>query len=121
MGNPNPSPATRFKKGGNANPSGKSKEQKRIELEAAQMSAQMRHDILTSMMEKIADPDDEATVLSFFDPKDLIKLFKDSEDRGFGLAKATHEHTGQDGGPIVVSPSDKLAEILDAISIRKAS
>ncbi len=80
MANPNPSPETRFKKGNNANPGGKSKEQKRLETEAARMSVTLRHKMLSAMTERA---EQGANVLEMIDPATL-KLFKDSEDRAHG-------------------------------------
>ena len=98
-GNPNPSPETRFKPGSTPNPGGKSKELKRLEMEAAEMSARLRHAALSSMMEKLhgnlLDVDDIVKA-------DMLRLFKDSEDRAHGTPKATTEMTGANGGPVAV-------------------
>jgi hypothetical protein len=96
MANPNPSPETRFQPGNNANPGGKTKEQKRIELEAAEMAAKLRHAMLSAMTEKLAAgvPADELLT------GDALRLMKDSEDRAHGTPKATTEIGGFDGGEI---------------------
>lgn len=98
MANPNPSPATRFKKGNVANPGGKTKKQKKMEQEAAQMAAALRHKALSAMLEKLDQGED---VLELVDAN-ALKLFKDSEDRAHGTPKATTEHSGPDGAPIAV-------------------
>ncbi|PCJ24143.1 MAG: hypothetical protein COA96_10380 [SAR86 cluster bacterium] len=118
MSNPNPSPENRFKEGNNANPGGKTKEQKQIEMEAALMSAKLRHKMLSAMthkLETIPEGEEKApNAMDFLNNKSL-KLFKDSEDRYHGAPTQPHEHN------VVHSPSDKLAGILDAISSRKTS
>jgi len=97
MANPNPSPETRFKKG---NPGGgKTAEQKRLEYEAAEMSARIRHKILSVITEKI---DDEESALQFLTGEHL-RLFRDSEDRAHGTPKQSVEQSGPGGGPIPVS------------------
>lgn len=122
-GNPNPSPATRFKKGQSANPGGKSSKMIKCEKKAAQIAATIRLKILSSMMEKLEDSESaEKTDAIELLSSDALRLFKDSEDRAYGTPKATQEITGQDGGPIEVqSPAVKLAEVLDAIAGRKTS
>lgn len=98
MANPNPSPETRFQPGQSGNPGGKSSEHKRLEMEAAEMAAKLRHAMLTSMQEKLAAgvPADELMT------GDALRLFKDSEDRAHGTPKATTEVTGAEGGPVAV-------------------
>lgn len=91
MANPNPSPKTRFKPG---NPGGgKTSEQKRLEYEAAEMAAALRHKMLSVITEK-AEGENPAEILAFLDANTL-KLFKDSEDRAHGTpvqsVQAKHE------------------------------
>lgn len=99
MANPNPSPETRFQPGNNANPGGKSKEQKRLEMEAAEMAAKLRHAMLSAMTEKLSCgvPADELLT------GDALRLFKDSEDRAHGTPKAVTEVGGIGGGPMQLS------------------
>lgn len=92
-GNPNPSPATRFGPGNKANPGGKTKAQKAIEIEAAIMAAKLRHAILSAMTEKLADITDATELLT----ADALRLMKDSEDRAFGTAKQSVDHSSEDG------------------------
>jgi len=100
MANLNPSPETRFQPGSTPNPGGKSKELKRLEMEAAEMAAKLRHAALSSMMEKLAkaseapepDPDMAMKLIN----ADTLRLFKDSEDRAHGTPKAVTEIGGTD-------------------------
>lgn len=99
MANPNPSPETRFQPGQSGNPGGKTAEHKRLELEAAEMAARLRHAMLTSMQEKLSagvSPDEMIT-------SDTLRLFKDSEDRAHGTPKAVTEVGGIGGGPMQLS------------------
>jgi len=80
MANSNPSPKTRFKKGNAANPGGKTKDQKRAEMTAATMAAELRARMLSAIMEKVDAGEDALDYLN----SDALRLFKDSEDREFG-------------------------------------
>lgn len=103
-GNPNPSPETRFQPGNNANPGGKTKEQKRIEIEAAEMAAKLRHAILSAMTEKLQSGTPAEDLLT----GDALRLMKDSEDRAHGTPKATTEIGGIDGQEIPLSLTVKF-------------
>jgi hypothetical protein len=96
MANPNPSPETRFQPGNNANPGGKTKEHKRLEMEAAEMAAKLRHALLSAMTEKLSNGADVEQLLT----SDALRLFKDSEDRAHGTPKASTELSGPDGAPL---------------------
>lgn len=97
MANPNPSPETRFQPG-NAG-GGKTAEQKKLEYEAAEMAARIRHKLLSVITEKISNGGDATDMLN----GDLLRLMKDSEDRAHGTPKATTELSGPDGGEIPTS------------------
>lgn len=98
MANPNPSPETRFQPGQSGNPGGKSQEHKRLEMEAAEMAAKLRHAMLSSMQEKLLQGADALELVS----GDALRLFKDSEDRAHGTPKASLEASGPDGGALQI-------------------
>ena len=105
MANSNPSPETRFKPGQSGNPGGKSSEHVAAERKAAEIAALMRLEVLSTMKEKILRvtkaPDSSLDeVLKLLD-SDVLRLFKDSEDRAHGTPKQAVEHTGEGGGPVV--------------------
>ena len=81
---------------------GKTADQKRLEYEAAEMSARIRHKLLSVIAEKMdsseVDADEVASMLN----SDLLRLMKDSEDRAHGTPKATTEIHGADNGPVAV-------------------
>ena len=96
MANPNPSPETRFQPG---NPGGgKTSEQKRLEYEAAEMSARIRHRMLSVITEKLSDDEAALEMLK----ADVLRLLKDSEDRAHGTPKASVEASGPDGGALQI-------------------
>ncbi len=86
MANPNPSKATRFKKGGAANPGGKTKAQKKVEMESAVMAAKIRHKMLSTMLETLDAGETAEGALEYLDAN-ALRLFKDSEDRAHGTPK----------------------------------
>ena len=100
MANPNPSPATRFKKGQSGNPGGKTEGQRAAEIEAARISAELRLKALSSLQEQLGDGSLSPDQLEMILNPNALKLFKDSEDRAHGTPKATTEMSGPDGGAI---------------------
>jgi len=98
-GNPNPNEATRFKPGNNANPGGKTSEQRRLENEAAEMAARIRHAQLSAMTEILAGGGNALDLLS----PDALRLFKDSEDRAHGTPKQAVTHGNDPDNPLPVS------------------
>jgi hypothetical protein len=96
MANPNPSPATRFKPGETLNPLGKTSEQRKAEVKAAEIAAQLRLAILSRMQERVDAGEDVEALLT----SDALRLFKDSEDRAHGTPKASTEVTGAEGASL---------------------
>lgn len=94
----NPSPNTEglqpFQKGQSGNPGGKTAEQRRAEVEAAEIAATLRLAALRKMAERIADGTLDAVDIV---TGDNLRLFKDSEDRAHGTPKAAVDHTSSDG------------------------
>lgn len=98
-GNPNPSPATRFKKGQVANPTGKTAEQAARDMKTADLASKFRNAVISKVMEKVAGGDDPIDLLT----SDVIRVLKDSEDRAHGTPRQSVEHLGEGGGPLVVN------------------
>lgn len=96
----NPSPNMEglkpFQPGQSGNPGGKTAEQRRMEVEAAEMAAALRHKMLKALTNIATD--DSATLDAI--KSDVLKLIKDSEDRAHGTPKATTEVGGIGGGPM---------------------
>jgi hypothetical protein len=98
MANPNPSPENRFRPGQSGNPGGKSSEHVEAERKAAEISALMRLQVLSTMQEKVSkiteSPDASLDdILKLLDG-DVLRLFKDSEDRAHGTPRQSVEHSG---------------------------
>lgn len=84
-GNPNPSPSTRFKPGNPGNPAGKTSAQRKLEIENAEIATRIRNKLLLGMAERIEGLEGQELVAEL--RNELLKLIKDSEDRGLGAPK----------------------------------
>ena len=96
-GNPNPSPATRFGAGNNANPAGKTSETRRLELANAEAAMAIRARLLEAVHRKLnpegVDPVDVDELALAMVEAAMLKLLKDSEDRGLGSPVQPVDHT----------------------------
>jgi hypothetical protein len=99
-GNPNPSPATRFKVGDRPNPAGKTSEQKKAEMKAGELAAQIQLRMLEALKEAVAANDGAALQAIAADP---LRLIKDAMDREYGTAVQKVEAKG---GFVVTIKSD---------------
>ena len=88
-GNPNPSPATRFKPGCTGNPGGVTSEQKTRELRNAEKASELVEFMLDEALREIEDADTDArpAILKSNLNANFLKMVKDSQDRGFGAPK----------------------------------
>ena len=86
MANPDPSPETRFKPGQSGNPGGISSEMKALIAENAEKAVRIRAALLAKVSALI---DEETGELRGDVTGEILKLVKDSEDRGFGSPKQT--------------------------------
>ena len=91
-GNPNPSPATRFGAGNNANPAGKTSEQKRMEYANAEAAMRIRARALQAVEAKLNECSTEDAIEMLVEAA-MLKLLKDSEDRGLGAPVQAVDHT----------------------------
>lgn len=102
MANPNPNQRglIKFKKGKSGNPGGKSKERVALERRNAQKAMELREKLLNAMARKIDEFEasdevaDKDKILAFIEAS-VLKLIKDSEDRGLGAP--VQDHRSSDG------------------------
>jgi hypothetical protein len=101
--------ATQFAKGVSGNPGGKAKGQRANEIKAAEVAAEMRLFLLTSLQAKFrgAVLTDEGYEMLL--STGALKLFKDSEDRAFGSPQQHVDNTSKDGS---MSPERIIREIV---------
>ena len=97
MANPNPdmSGLTPFQPGNNANPSGKSSAQRKLEIENAERATRIRAKLLEQLEAKIESLPPEQVTDSI--RADILRMLKDSEDRGLGTPAQSIDHRSSDG------------------------
>lgn len=113
MGNPNPSPATRFKPGQSGNPSGRSKKEQEAHNKSAAIAAEMKLKALSCLQDKVSDPAttaDQAIEMLF--NADVQRMFKEVEDRAHGTPKSTTEMGGVNGTgiPMMLTVATKIVD-----------
>lgn len=114
MANPNPSPATRFKKGQVANPGGKTSEHRRAEIRAAELAAKVQLDLVEALSNTLDTADgDEAKLAAI--KADVLKLLKDAQDRGYGAPKSSVDLSSEDG---TMSPTQNVDAVQAAIAAK---
>jgi hypothetical protein len=98
VGHKKPPVHAQFKPGVTGNPGGKSSEQKRLEMLNAEAAMRIRDRVLRAVEAKLIEcSTDEAIELVV--EAAMLKLLKDSEDRGLGAPAQSIEH----GGALAVS------------------
>lgn len=93
---------TQFGAGNNANPQGKTSAHRAAEIRAAELAAKVRLDLVAALagtLEKAGN--DTAKVEAI--RADILKLLKDSEDRGFGTPTQHVDNTSSDGSATLPS------------------
>jgi len=102
-GNPNPSPATRFKKGDSGNPRGKTSEQKKLEMNTAvaalrnaEAAIRIRAKLLAATEAQLDIAGDAAEVMTMIEAA-MLKLLTDSETRGLGAPVSSVDLSSKDG------------------------
>ena len=97
-GNPNPdtSGLKPFQPGQSGNPGGKTSEHRKAEVRAAEMAAMVQADLVEALYNTIKSADNDADRLDEL-RSDVLKLLKDSQDRGFGSPQQHIDNTSSDG------------------------
>ena len=109
-GNPNPSPATRFKKGDVGNPKGKTSEQKKLEMNTAvaalrnaEAAIRIRERVLRAAEARLNELSSEEVIAEYVEAA-MLKLLTDSETRGLGAPQQAVDVTSK-GESISPQPS----------------
>lgn len=87
---------SQFKKGVAANPGGKTSEQRKAEIRNAELATKIRTRMLEAVQAALQDDTSTANALARIEAN-ILKLIKDSEDRGLGQPKAAIDITSEDG------------------------
>ena len=88
---------TRFGAGNNANPQGKTAEQKKAEMKAAELAKQLEARLLAALVAQ-----SDAELVQGLTGGDITRLIKTAMDREYGTATQRVEASGPDGGAIPV-------------------
>lgn len=95
----------KWEKGHSGNPGGKTKEQRKAEIAAAESAQKVQAAMLAALVEHVeADPVAALDAIK----ADPLKLIKDALDRGFGQPKAAVDVTNSDGSMSRTIDADKL-------------
>ena len=120
MPTPPPPVHTRFKKGDVGNPGGKTSEQRKAEIRNAELATKIRTRLLEAVQATLQDDTSTAAALERIEGN-ILKLIKESEDRGLGMPKASVDLTSEDGTmtprpslDVSVLSTETLAEIMRA-------
>jgi hypothetical protein len=89
VGKGKPPKQHQFKPGEVRNPGGKTSEQKRMELASAEAAMRIRARILQAAEARLVELSTEEIVSEYVEPA-MLKLLKDSEDRGLGAPVQAH-------------------------------
>lgn len=108
-----PNPSTQFKPGQSGNPGGKSAAHRQAEVDAAEAAAKSRLaavQAFANLMNGCATDEDRAALVS----SDVLRLWKESEDRGFGSPQQHIDNTSSDGSMTPVAQyGDAVLEALN--------
>ena len=102
-GNPNPSPATRFKKGQSGNPGGITSSAKAMSLANAEAAIRIRQRVLRAAEARLNELSSEEVLAEYVEAA-MLKLLTDSETRGLGAPQQAVDVTSK-GESISQQPS----------------
>lgn len=98
VGKGKPPVHTRFGAGNKANPQGKTSEQKKAEMKAAELAKQLEARLLAALAAQ-----SDAELVQGLTGGDITRLIKTAMDREYGTPTQKVEASGAGGGPIVVT------------------
>lgn len=87
---------SQFKKGVASNPGGKTSEQRKAEIRNAELATKIRTRLLEAVNATLQDDTSTDNAIARIEAN-ILKLIKDSEDRGLGQPKAAIDLTSEDG------------------------
>jgi hypothetical protein len=94
VGRGRPPKSAQFQKGQSGNPKGKTSEQKKAEMKAGELAAQIQMRMLEALNNAVLHDDAQALQAIAADP---LRLIKDAMDREFGTAVQKVDNTSSDG------------------------
>lgn len=113
MANTIPNHPTKFKPGCSGNPGGKTSEHRQAEIRAAEKAALVQADLVDALYNTVQAAGDDTQRLDAI-RSDVLKLLKDSQDRGFGAPQVHVDNTSSDGSMTPKGLGDFYAEQPDS-------
>ena len=96
VGDGKPPVETRFGARNNANPIGKTSEQRKLEIRMAEAAAKVQADLVEALARVVESASGDEKKLEHV-RADVLRLLSDSMDRGFGKAVQQVDNTSSDG------------------------
>ena len=116
-GNPNPSPATRFKKGQSGNPGGITSSAKAMSLANAEAAIRIRQRVLRAAEARLNELSSEEVLAEYVEAA-MLKLLTDSETRGLGAPQQAVDVTTNGESVNSTAAIDRLTDRINAIAER---
>ena len=104
VGKGKPPKHAQFQRGESGNPKGKTTEQRKAEVKAGELAAQIQAKMLQELVNK-----DAAEMIEALSGSDLLRLIKDAMDREYGTATQKVDNTSSDGS---MTPKPTMIEFI---------
>jgi hypothetical protein len=86
-----------FEAGQSGNPGGKTSEQRKMEIANAERATRIRGRFLEALEGLMLEHPEKETLIEERLTSEVLRLIKESEDRGLGTARQSVDHTSSDG------------------------
>lgn len=116
MPTPPPPAHSRFKKGQSGNPGGITSEQRKAEIRNAELATKIRTRLLEAVNATLQEDTSTAAALERIEGN-ILKLIKDSEDRGLGAPKSSVDLSNEDGS---LKPQPIQEAVIAALAAKHA-
>jgi hypothetical protein len=105
-----------FEAGQSGNPGGKTSEQRKLEIANAERATRIRGRFLEALEGLMLEHPEKETLIEERLTSEVLRLLKESEDRGLGTARQSVDMTSSDGSMTPKGIPDDVKSALDAIA-----
>jgi hypothetical protein len=116
IGKGKPPKHTQFQAGQSGNPGGKTSTQRAMEIANAERATRIRGRFLEALEGLMLEHPEKETLIEERLTSEVLRLIKESEDRGLGTAKQSVDLSSEDGSMTPKGLPDDLITALDAIA-----
>ena len=102
----------------NGNPPGRTSEQRKLEIANAERATRIRGRFLEALEGLILEHPEKETLIEERLTSEVLRLIKESEDRGLGTARQSVDMTSSDGSMTPKGIPDDVKSALDAIAVK---